>query len=375
MHTNSNLIIKKVEAIPVALPLKKPMHMAGVVISHAYNLLVRIETINGFVGWGEAASAPTMTGDLLPGMISAVRDHFSHLLVGEDALHYPILMNRVNDEIYRNTGAKCAVECALLDICGKFLNVPVFDLIGGPKRQIFQMMTLLGSGTCDQDLKDALEKQKNGFKFFKIKLGVRPIQEDILHTINLRKNLGENSILCADANMGLSNQDTILYCSEVKEANLLFLEQPLRSNNPNGMAKVARKISIPLCGDESITCLEDLLNLSSIGAIEGANLKIIKLGGVSSVINAALICQSIGLSVNLACKVAESSIAAASLLHTGAVLPNLDWGISITNHYLAEDIVTNPLLAEDGMISISRTPGLGVDIDESQVKKFTILKI
>jgi muconate cycloisomerase len=372
MSKNHKLIIKKVDAIPVALPLKKPMHMAGVVIANAYNLIVRIETENGLVGWGESASAPTMTGDLLPGMVAAVRDYLAPLLLGQDALQHPLLMQRVHQEIYRNTGAKCAVECALLDVCGKYLEVPVFDLVGGAKRQSFQMMTLLGSGTCDQDLNDALEKQKNGFNFFKIKLGVRPIEEDIDHTINLRKYLGKDTILCADANMGLSDQETITYCAAVASAQLLFLEQPLRSNNPNGMAKVAKKIMLPLCGDESITAIDDLTNLSTIGAIEGANLKIIKLGGITAVTHAALICETLGLSVNLACKVAESSIAAASLLHTGAVLPNLDWGISVTNHYLAEDLVTQPMIATEGKIVLSRAPGLGIEVDEKKVQQFTI---
>ena len=55
------LLIRRVDAIPVALPLAKPMKMAGVTIAHAENVLVRIEALDGTVGWGEAASAPTMT--------------------------------------------------------------------------------------------------------------------------------------------------------------------------------------------------------------------------------------------------------------------------------------------------------------------------
>ena len=73
------LIIKRIDAIPVALPLKKPMKMAGVTITHAHNLLVRIEAEDGTVGWGEAASAPTMTGDTLGGLMAAV-DHLAPLL-------------------------------------------------------------------------------------------------------------------------------------------------------------------------------------------------------------------------------------------------------------------------------------------------------
>src|SRR5437899_2669257 len=75
------LIIRRVDAIPVALPLLKPMKMAGVTIAHAYNLLVRIEAADGTVGWGEAASAPTMTGDTLGGLVAAVRDHLGPALI------------------------------------------------------------------------------------------------------------------------------------------------------------------------------------------------------------------------------------------------------------------------------------------------------
>ena len=69
------LVIHRVDAIPVALPLKTPMKMSAETITAAQNLLVRIEAADGSVGWGEAASAPTMTGDTLGGLVAAVRDH------------------------------------------------------------------------------------------------------------------------------------------------------------------------------------------------------------------------------------------------------------------------------------------------------------
>src|ERR1700758_1325164 len=87
--------IRRVDAIPVALPLKKPMKMAGVNITHAHNVLVRIEAKDGTVGWGEAASAPTMTGDTLGGLVAAVRDHLGPLLIGEDAWARSALVRRM----------------------------------------------------------------------------------------------------------------------------------------------------------------------------------------------------------------------------------------------------------------------------------------
>src|SRR5947209_5823963 len=79
------LTIRRIDAIAVALPLKAPMKMAGITITKAENLLVRIESTDRMVGWGEAPSAPTMTGDTLGGLVAAVRDHLAPRLIGGDA--------------------------------------------------------------------------------------------------------------------------------------------------------------------------------------------------------------------------------------------------------------------------------------------------
>src|SRR6266853_1234012 len=117
---NAPLTIRRIEAIPVALPLKSPMKMAGVTIRRAENLLVRIESRSGEVGWGEAPSAPTMTGDTLGGLVAAVRDHLSSLMIGKDAAaDHGAMLQRA---LVGNTGAHSAVEMALLDLAGRAGN-------------------------------------------------------------------------------------------------------------------------------------------------------------------------------------------------------------------------------------------------------------
>src|ERR1700758_4604708 len=83
-------IIPRGDAIPVALPMKKPMAMAGITIAHAENILVRIEATDGTVGWGEAASAPTMTGDTQGGLVAAVRDHLAPMLTGKNIYDWSV---------------------------------------------------------------------------------------------------------------------------------------------------------------------------------------------------------------------------------------------------------------------------------------------
>src|SRR5438105_11299311 len=123
------LRIRRVDAIPVALPLHRPMKMAGEVIAAARNLLVRIEAVDGTVGWGEAASAPTMTGDTQEGLVAAVR-HLAPLLVGKDAWTRPQLLARLHGALMGNTGAHSAIEMALLDLAGRASGLPLSALVG-----------------------------------------------------------------------------------------------------------------------------------------------------------------------------------------------------------------------------------------------------
>src|SRR6185295_13944492 len=123
------LPIRRVDTIPVALPLKTPMKMSGITISKAENVLVRIEAADGSVGWGEAASAPTMTGDTLGGLVAAVRDHLALMLVGQDAHQRPALMQTLRRALMGNTGAHSAVEMALLDLTGRASNTRLIDAV------------------------------------------------------------------------------------------------------------------------------------------------------------------------------------------------------------------------------------------------------
>src|SRR5258708_4204643 len=128
------LLIRRVDAIPVALPLKKSMKMAGVTIDVAENVLVRIEAAGGMVGWGEAASAPTMTGDTQGSLVAAVR-HLGPLMIGEDAWMRPALMRRPGAALLGHTGGHSAIELALIDPAAAAANPPARALRRGPMRR------------------------------------------------------------------------------------------------------------------------------------------------------------------------------------------------------------------------------------------------
>jgi L-alanine-DL-glutamate epimerase-like enolase superfamily enzyme len=366
------LRIARVEAIPISLPLRKPVVMAGERIEHTQNLLVRIEAANGLIGWGEASSASLMTGDLLPGMVAAVDDHLAPLLTGKDALARAELAAACERALLHNTGAKCAVEMALQDLVGQHLEVSVADLFGGALREIARPMYLLGNPKVEDDIAEANAKIAEGWSFFKLKIGIKDPAEEAAAAVALRAHIGPAVALCADANMGMSFAAARLFAERAREANLLFIEQPLHADDHEGMAALARASAIPLNGDEAISSVASILALHRAGAIQGANLKTIKLGGMGPVVRAMHVCGALGLSINLACKVAESSISAAALVHLACLAPNIDWGLSLTNHYLAEDVSREPITIRGGALVRPRGPGLGVTVDEAQVRRLQL---
>jgi len=346
-----NLKIDNVEVIPVSIPLKKPMYMSGRCITHAENILIKIAA-GGITGWGEAASAPRMTGDTVPGMIEVVTKFLRPLLVGKMTNDYRHLSTQVLKTVYGNTGAKSAVNGALLDLISRIQNIPMYELLGTKQTSTLNSMRILGNKTQEEDIAEAQAAYNNGVDFFKIKVGKHSIDKEIEQTYRIRNVIG-NSKLCVDANAGLSESALHIYVNAVKDFNLLFLEQPFDS-----MIKL--DLNIPICMDESIFTKEDLHLVKSTGAGQGVNLKTIKLGGPIQLVEAALVADQLGLEINISAKVAETGIATSTMLHCAAVSPNLNWGLSTTNQYLIQDIIKAP-----------KTNVLeAVEVDEYLLKQF-----
>ncbi len=365
------LIIRRVDAIPVALPLKVPMKMAGVTISRADNLVVRIEARNGIVGWGEAASAPTMTGDTLGGLVAAVRDHLAPMLLGRDAFKHPALVPALRRVLIGNTGAHSAVEMALLDLIGRAAHVKVIDIIvPEPKRRQVAPMWLLGRATLAANVAEAHEMAARGFHLLKIKIGAKPLDGDIATTLAVRAALPDMP-LCADANGGLRLADARRYLRATRKAGLKFVEQPMPYDDFKSLAALARTSSVPIGVDEGIHSVADIDQSARCGA-GGVSLKLIKLGGITAACDAARLCQRHRLKVNVAAKIAESSLASAAAVHLACAVPNIDWGVSLTHFYLAEDIVRDPLPLQDGMVALPQGHGLGVDVEENKVARFRV---
>jgi o-succinylbenzoate synthase len=365
------LKIKRIEPIAVSLPMGKSVKMSLEEVSRANNLLVRLETDGGVVGWGEAASAPTMTGETQQGMAAAVR-HLAPVLEGMPADDIPAVTARANRYLYGNHAAKSTIEMALHDALGRTTGKPVFELLGGKHRNRVAMLRLIGTGSTAGDIEDAQSKQAEGYVAFKVKVGVGAPEQDAERTRKICEALGngQSLLLCADANQGWTADQAIAYVRAVEDLPLAFFEQPVPGDDMEGMARVAQASRIKIGFDEGLHDIEDLKRHHFSGAAHGVSLKTIKLGGLGPVLEAAALCEKLGMKVNLACKVAESSIATAAMIHIAAAVPSLEWGVALSNQFLADDLLKAPLPIARGHAEVPSGPGLGIEVDETKVRRY-----
>lgn len=362
--------IRRIEAIGISVPLAKPVKMSLEEVRAANNLLVRLELEGGAVGWGEAASAPTMTGETLAGMVAAVR-HLAPRLEGLEADDIAGVMARADLHLYGNPAAKSAIEMALHDALGRARGRPAYELLGGRLRERVPLLRLIGTGKgTAADVEEALAWKARGYVAFKVKVGVGAPAEDAARTRSVLEALGDPELFCADANQGYTPAQAIEYARALDGMRLDFFEQPVAAHDLEGMARVARESGLRLGADEGLHSIEDLRRHHELGAAHGGSLKTIKMGGMRPVCEAARLCERLGLKVNLACKMAETGIGAAGLLQVAAAVPALDWAVSLTNDCLSDDVLAAPLRYEGGHAAIPRGPGLGVEVDEAKVRRY-----
>ena len=365
--------IKRIETLAVSLPMAKPLKMSFEEVKSAENVLVRLETDGGVVGWGGAAAAPTMTGETVASMSAAIR-YLAPKLEGMPLEELDAVMARAGNYLYGNPSAKSVIEIAMHDALGRATGKPVHDLLGGKRRDRVPVLRMVGTGKgTTADVEDAQRARAEGHVAFKIKVGVADPREDAARTRAICEALDSNGkfLICADANQGWTPDQAIDFVKAVADTSLTFFEQPVAGHDVAGMANVARASRVPIGCDEGLHALDDLRRHHEAGAALGVSLKTIKLGGMRPVMEAGRLCEQLGMSVNLASKMAETGINTAGLLHLAAALPAVDWGVGFSSQYLVDDILRQPFSFEGGHISVPEGAGLGIEVDEAKVRRYS----
>ncbi len=362
--------IERVETFLVDVPAIRP-HILAMATMHAQVLcLVRIHCADGTVGIGEATTIGGLAyGPESPeGIKLAIDTYFEPILRAGDAGRVATLMNMIGRHVVGNHFAKCAVETALLDAQGKRTGLPVSELLGGRVHDRLPVLWTLASGDTASDIAEAermLDSRRHNA--FKLKIGKRPLAEDVAHVAAIKRALGERASVRVDVNMAWNETTARKGIAMLADAGCDLVEQPIDRRHRAGMTRLAARSPIPVMADEALQGPASAYEHAVDAAADVFAVKIEQSGGLFAAKQVEAIAAAAGIAV-YGGTMLEAAVGTAASAHVFATFPALPFGTELFGPLLlTEEILAEPLDYSDFSLGVPNGPGLGIALDEERV--------
>ena len=377
--------ITDIKATTVTVPLKAPLrHAAGCHWGRFVRTIIEVETDEGITGLGEMGGG----GESAEAAFRAMKAY----LVGHDPARLEEMRFKIANptaSLYNNrTQILAALEFACLDIIGKKWGVPVYDILGGKLQDEVPFASYLffrypdpkdGTGevrTVDQLAAHAKDlKAKHGFFAHKLKGGVFDPVYELKCYRALAEELGsgpmEGDSFRFDPNASWSTEQAIWFGQQIEDINNDYLEDPVYGLH--GMRRTREKVRMPLATNTVVVNFEQLAANILDTAVDVILLDTTFWGGIRQCVKAAGVCETFQLGVAVHSS-GELGIQLATMLHLGAVIPNLSYAADAHYHHLIDDIIEGGLMKyECGKIKVPAGPGLGVTLDRDKLCEYAEL--
>ncbi len=369
--------ITDVRATTVTVPLEAPLrHANGCHWGRFVRTIVEVEADNGLIGLGEMGGG----GESAEAMFRAMKSY----MVGHDPARLEemrFLIANPTASLYNNrTQVLAALEFACLDLLGQAWGAPVCDLLGGRLRDRVPFASYCfwrypdpqsGVGevrTIDQLVEYTRElKQRCGFTTHKLKGGVFPPAYELEAYRALAAAFPGDS-LRFDPNAVWSTEQAIRFGQAIEDLRNDYLEDPVFGLN--GMRRTREKVRMPLATNTVVVNFEQLAANVLDTAVDVILLDTTFWGGIRACVKAAAVCETFQLGVAVHSS-GELGIQLATMLHLGAVIPNLSFAADAHYHHLRDDIIeSGPMQYENGALCVPNSPGLGVRLDREKLGRY-----
>lgn len=351
--------ITHTEIFRFSIPME-PFAIATGTMDFAQNTLIRIHTENGLTGLGECSAFPMIVGETQDTCLVLARD-FARLWKGKDASDISTRLTELDLYIAKNATIKSAFDMALHDLAAKDRGIPLYQYLGGEKREIETDITI-GISTPEEMAAKAKEFVRSGATVLKIKLGKEPLL-DVERIRVIREAVGNDVSLRIDANQGWSYEGSVQAFQGLEPFNIQFCEQPMRSYNDHLLSQLRMSTRIPIMADESCYDHRDALRLIQNDACDYINIKFSKSGGIAE----ALRIHSVAKEHNIPCMIGgmlETRLALAANVHFAYAASEVkfyDMDTCLVGH-LADPIIGG--IQYDGFqVRLGEGPGIGADVD------------
>ena len=301
----------------ICLPLARPFKTALRTVEALSDIVVRVITQDGSIGYGEAPPTAVITGDTEASIRSAICDYIRPALLGMDIMDLPAVMRRLDGCIAHNTTPKAAVDMAVYDLWARAQGQPLYKLLGGAREKIRTDLTI-SVNPVEQMVADSLDAVGQGFDILKIKVG-KEGEKDIARIAAIRKAVGKRVALRVDANQGWTAEQSVRIIRAMEDAGLdvELVEQPVPAADIDGLEHVARNVDTPILADEAVFSARDALYIIRHRAADLINIKLMKTGGIHGALEICRMAEENGVECMIGCML-ESRLSVAAAAHLAA---------------------------------------------------------
>lgn len=340
------------------LQLTRPYTIAFKTIDVVENGIIELVSDTGLKGYGAFNPSYEVVGEKLDQALSVLSPENTEWLVGRDIAAISELCGEVQRRFRQSTTARTGMEIALYDLHAQSRGLPLAACLG---QKIASMPTsiTIGIKNVQETLEEAKEYIDRKFRILKIKLGAS-LEEDLERLFRLREMLGSQVTLIIDANQGYNREELVRFYEETASLDIRLIEQPLKAGEEAVMASLPSGIRQLIAADESLLTPADASKLAGPPAACGYfNIKLMKCGGISEAMRIADIAAGSGVSLMWGCN-DESLISITAALHTAFACAHTRY-IDLDGSFdLAKDVMKGGFILEDGIMSVSDKPGLGL---------------
>ncbi|GAA1644064.1 o-succinylbenzoate synthase [Microbacterium flavum] len=362
--------LEAIELRVLHLPLVSPFTTSFGTESVREVIVVRARTTDGD-GWGEIVTSaePYYSSEYTHGAWDVAQRFLAPALLDARTLA-PDDVPRLLEPVVGHRMVKAGLELAVLDAALRAESRPLGEYLGATVDRVPS-----GVSVGIQRDPDALVEAVGGYLdqgYVRIKIKIKP-GRDLADTAAVRDAFG-GIRLQVDANSAYTLADADLL-AELDRFDLLLIEQPLQEDDLVDHAALARRLRTPVCLDESITSLKAAADALALGSASVINIKAGRVGGYLEAVRIHDLCREAGVPVwcggMLETGIGRAANAALAAL-PGFTLPG---DVSASDRFYTRDIVTDPIVLEDGHVRVPTGPGLGIDIDPIALDDVTIDRV
>lgn len=279
------MTIESVAVCPIDFSLDEPFEISLGIQTDAENLLVRVETDDGIVGYGEGAPLGPITGETQRSAV-ALAEAGADLLEGRRLEDRRGLVEELHDALPGAVSALFALETALFDAYCRDAGIPLAACFGGAPRSLITDITISIVHPADAAM-EATRVVDRGFDRLKVKVGTDPTAD--LARLESVRDAAPDVQLTVDANQGWTPKEAIRFAADARDRALeiSLLEQPVHRDDLSGLARVTAAVDVPVAADEAVFTPQDALHVAEREAADVITIK----GGKSGLIRGAAIAE------------------------------------------------------------------------------------